>query len=235
MNMGLSKNEYERDRYPRYGLSNPEMVESELWRQLLAGDNEAARSYGHSDYNGPWSRLNRDYTSNRRMARPGPRWSGRGRYGQSQTRMPDGRIIFTGGTIEDFYDPDFCIYNDVIVRNSNGTFDIYLYPPEIFPPTDFHTATRIGHVIYLIGGLGYIDLRRPGETQVLRLDTRSFVMEKLEVLGYAPGWIYEHTASYVDSDHSIDLCGGEIVLSDKKATEKFEQRVTLDLQTLRWC
>lgn len=233
--MDLSRRDYDRDCFPRYGTSNPEPVDSKLWRQLLGGNFKAARTYGHTDYNGHWSRLNRDNTSERRNARPGPRWFGRGRYGQSITNMPDGRTIYIGGAFEDFYDPDFCIYNDVIVKNTNETFDIYLYPLDIFPPTDFHSATRIGHKIYVIGGLGYVDLRCPGETPVLKLDTQTFLMEKLEIAGYAPGWLYEHTASYEVADHSIDLCGGEIITSDHQKIEPFEQTVTLDLETFRWC
>lgn len=232
--MGLSQSDYERDRFPRYGTANPERVDSVLWRQLLAGDLEGARTHGHFNYDGHWSRLNNDYTSIRRSDRPGPRWSGRGRYGQSRTLLPDGRMISIGGTFEDFYDPDFCIYNDVIVRKTNGKFDIYLYPREIFPPTDFHSATRIEHWLYLIGGLGYMDLRRPGETQVWRLHTKTFVIEALEIAGHAPGWIYDHTATYVREDHSIDLSGGHLMVSAKD-TEPFQGPVSLDIEMRCWC
>jgi hypothetical protein len=37
------------------------------------------------------------------------------RFGISTTWLPDGRIILIGGEHEDFYDPDFYIYSDVIV------------------------------------------------------------------------------------------------------------------------
>lgn len=232
--MRLTKNEYVRDRYPRYGTSNPERIESRLWCQLLAGATGPARRYGHMDYEGHWSRLNRDCSSLGREARPGPRWAGRGRFGQSKTFMPDGRIIYTGGCFEDFYDPDFCIYNDVIVQNTNGSFEIYLYPQEIFPPTDFHTATRVQHDIYLIGGLGFQDLRRPLETHVLKLNTKTYRMQRLTVSGYAPGWIYEHSATYERADHSIDLSGGSVILADNQMT-RFEGTVTLDIEMLRWC
>lgn len=33
------------------------------------------------------------------------------RYGQTKTKLPDGRWILLGGAHEDWYDPDFCIYN----------------------------------------------------------------------------------------------------------------------------
>lgn len=33
------------------------------------------------------------------------------RYGASCTKLPDGRVVCIGGEHEDWYDPDFCIYN----------------------------------------------------------------------------------------------------------------------------
>src|SRR5262245_20211093 len=65
------------------------------------------------------------------------------RFGQSITQLPDGRIIEIGGEHEDHYDPDFCIYNDVVVHRGDGAFDIFGYPEDVFPPTDFHTATLV--------------------------------------------------------------------------------------------
>ena len=42
-----------------------------------------------------------------------------------------------GGEHEDFYDPDFCIYNDVVVYDGHGDFTIYGYPKEVFPSHGF--------------------------------------------------------------------------------------------------
>lgn len=33
------------------------------------------------------------------------------RFGATRTRLPDGRVVCIGGEHEDYYDPDFCIYN----------------------------------------------------------------------------------------------------------------------------
>lgn len=33
------------------------------------------------------------------------------RFGATRTKLPDGRVVCIGGEHEDFYDPDFCIYN----------------------------------------------------------------------------------------------------------------------------
>ena len=33
------------------------------------------------------------------------------RYGATRTKLPDGRVVCIGGEHEDYYDPDFCIYN----------------------------------------------------------------------------------------------------------------------------
>ena len=45
----------------------------------------------------------------------GPVWCF-SRFGTSLTELPDGRFVQIGGEHEDFYDPDFCIYNDVTVQ-----------------------------------------------------------------------------------------------------------------------
>ena len=120
------------------------------------------------------------------------------RFGMSHTRLPDGRALFIAGEHEDFYDPDFCIYNDVIVTDPELRVAIYGYPVEIFPPTDFHTATLAGASdLYLIGSLGYRDARRPGETPVYRLDTTTMQITALQTSGDSPGWISDHTAEYV--------------------------------------
>ncbi|KAK3899811.1 hypothetical protein C8A05DRAFT_17812 [Staphylotrichum tortipilum] len=37
------------------------------------------------------------------------------RFGRTVTLLPDGRVVFVGGEHEDHYDPDFFIYNDVVV------------------------------------------------------------------------------------------------------------------------
>ena len=65
------------------------------------------------------------------------------RFGQSMNILPDGRV-FIAGEHEDDYDWDFRIYNDVVVAAPNGDIEhIFGYPPEIFPPTDFHAAVFV--------------------------------------------------------------------------------------------
>ncbi|MDO5769545.1 MAG: hypothetical protein Q4P13_08575, partial [Psychrobacter sp.] len=78
---------------------------------------------------------------------PRPWWSQQ-RMGQTVTKLEDGRTLYIGGEYEDYYDPDFYIYNDVIVRHPDGHIEIYGYPRAVFPPTDFHTATLVGDYIY---------------------------------------------------------------------------------------
>ena len=47
---------------------------------------------------------------------PGPYWSW-DRFGRTSTTLPDGRIVHIAGEHEDYYDNDFCIYNDVVVEH----------------------------------------------------------------------------------------------------------------------
>jgi hypothetical protein len=189
--MGTDKATSSTSTRTRYGKSNPEQVLNALWEQSVRGNwsgydlrrsypakvaNDDVGVYSHSAY---------------RDATPGPYWSWQ-RFGRTSTQLPDGRVIHIAGEHEDSYDCDFCIYNDVVVEYPDGRLEFFLYPKDVFPPTDFHSATLIGHEILLIGSLGYQDMRRIGETQVLRLDTRTFRFAPVKTSGEGPGWLSRH-------------------------------------------
>jgi hypothetical protein len=104
------------------------------------------------------------YAANKTFGGPpsneaGPCWCS-ARYGQTETKLSDGRIIKIGGEHEDYYDPDFYIYNDVIVYDGDRNVEILGYPEEVFPPTDFHTANLVEGRIIIIGSLSYPDRER---------------------------------------------------------------------------
>jgi hypothetical protein len=153
------------------------------------------------------------------------------RMGMTETSMPDGRSIFTGGEHEDFYDPDFCIYNEVIVRTANQQIEIYGYTEEVFPPTDFHTATLDGEFIVVIGGLGYSEARVPDTTPVYILDCATYQIRRVLAQGPCPGWIYEHQAELSPDGHSITVHKGNVITS-RDGTKP--SRSNLDDYRLDW-
>jgi hypothetical protein len=156
------------------------------------------------------------------------------RYGQSLTLLPDGRAVQIGGEHEDFYDADFCIYNDVFVYEGDGSVAIYGYPEAVFPPTDFHTATLVGDYLYVIGSLGYLGTRRYGETPVYRLDIHTLRMDRLDVGGEAPGWIFKHRAAAV-RPHGIRVWAGTVAGGgDKELHEENLGTFVLDLDRMLW-
>ncbi len=144
-----------------------------------------------------------------RISAGGPIWNF-DRMGQTRTKLVDGRTICVGGEHEDHYDPDFAIYNDVVVLHPDDQVEIYGYPKAVFPPTDFHTASLIGDRIIIIGGLGYLDARRPGFTPVQSLDLSTYRIEPIAATGSSPGWIFKHEAEIDPSGESITIRGGEI-------------------------
>lgn len=216
-------------------MANPEKIESELWTRAIregwggyalrkhleakggsiGADGAVCRNYAHSSY---------------REAVPGPSWSW-DRFGQTATPLPDGRIIHIAGEHEDYYDPDFCIYNDVIVEHPDARLEFYLYPKDIFPPTDFHTATLFGDDIILIGALGYKDMRRIGETQVLRLNTHTLSIEPVKTNGNGPGWISRHRAELLD-DTNLLILGG--MIETEQGYIQNGELFMLDLATMSW-
>jgi ankyrin repeat protein len=204
----------------RFGERNPERMSVPFWEAMIRcgfSAYEARRRFEGEC--GPVS---------------DPVWCAQ-RFGQSLTLLPDGRAVQIGGEHEDFYDPDFCIYNDVFLHERDGSIAICGYPDSVFPPTDFHTATLVGESIYVIGSLGYQGTRRYGVTPVYRLDVPTLRMDCLQANGEAPGWIYEHRAVAVPP-HGIRVWGGKVV-TESDTRESHARNLgsfVLDLDRLCW-
>jgi ankyrin repeat protein len=210
--------EYKTAKHRVFGTANPERMNFPFWRAMVRGGAcayFARKKFDQADLDGQavWCF---------------------DRFGKSLTELPDGRVVEIAGEHEDFYDPDFCIYNDVFVHAGDGTFDIYGYPAEVFPPTDFHTATLVGRSIYVIGNLGYQGTRLFGTTPVYRLSTDTWAIERVETTGESPGWISRHKADLVGG--KIEVGGGKVCrfTDGKEHYEDNADRFALDLATLRW-
>jgi len=203
---------------PRYGSGNPEKVDHPFLREMIRT--------GKSGYAGL-----QDYGPEEdKKAFPRPATWSFDRFGRTTTRLPDGRWVQIAGEHEDSYDPDFNIYNDVVVHDGMGGVEVFTYPDKAFPPTDFHTATLLEDSILIIGSLGYQQDRRVGETQVLRLNLSDFSISKVETTGDAPGWISRHEA--VLEDDRIVVSGGKIQTA--RDYEDFNGRYALYLGDMRW-
>ncbi|MCW5775806.1 MAG: hypothetical protein KIS87_05095 [Phycisphaeraceae bacterium] len=120
------------------------------------------------------------------------------------------------------------------VALDEGEVEIYGYPTETFPPTDFHSATLVGDRIIVIGGLGYREARRVGQTPVFSLDTRTYRFERIEAKGECPGWIYEHTASYDRDRNGIFVRFGRIVAEPDIGEPINPHLSVLLLDDMRW-
>lgn len=182
-------------RSPRYGRTNPERMNNPVWEWLVR------------------ARINA-YQATERLNGPcaldaGPGWSF-DRFGQSTTKLPDGRMIQIAGEHEDYYDPDFHIYNDVVVRHPDGRIDHFGYPRATFPATDNHSATLVGNRIVIVGNLEYPAERRPGMTPVFSLDLGTREITSIPTSGTPPGWIHGHRASLEDNGRTIFLQGGNV-------------------------
>jgi ankyrin repeat protein len=219
--IAATEEEYRAGKHRRFGAANPEAMDVPFWRAMVrarAAAYSARVQFGDAGaYGGA------------------PVWCFQ-RFGRTITALPGGGYVEIAGEHEDYYDPDFCIYNDVVVYDGAGGFTVYGYPEDVFPPTDFHSATLVGDHIYLIGSLGYQGTRRPGHTPVRRLDTRTWAIETLETSGEAPGWISRHSAAYDAAAGAIVVRGGKrSVLSD--GVEQYDDNLdafALDLASLAW-
>ncbi len=211
--------DYQSGCYPRFGNSNPELMEVPFWRAMVRNGCNAYRARVQFD---PHDRMNSAV------------WCF-DRYGMSFTKLPDGRFVQIAGEHEDYYDRDFYIYNDVIVHDSRGNFKIYGYPEDVFPPTDFHTATLVDGYIYIIGSLGYLGTRRYGETPVYRLNVKTWSLEAVQTSGDNPGWIFKHKCRLLEGGR-LQVTGGT-VCKRMKGNEIHEENTSefeLDLRLHKW-
>jgi hypothetical protein len=246
-----SLDEYRKYRSRAFGRFNPERVDNPFWTAMVHCGGAAsqaerkfsaeARALRKTGASSPPEKTGKTWNDPR--VKPAtdmdfdlgyPIWSYQ-RFGRSITRLPDGRFIEIAGEHEDFYDLNFCIYNDVIVHDGRGQCEIYAYPRDVFPPTDFHTATRVGDFIYLIGNLGYPPDRKPGFTPVYRLNIHSFAIEPVETTGDMPGWIHRHEAR-LDGRTNIRISAGQCAVWDNGKVDFVDNPnvFELDLATLKW-
>jgi hypothetical protein len=216
----FSAQDYLEWRSPRTGEANPTRMNNPVWEWLIR------------------SRLSA-YSANEMFSGPnsieaGPAWCF-DRFGQSETRLPDSRIIMIAGEHEDGYDPDFYIYNDVVVVHPDESITIYAYPREIFPPSDFHSATLISsNTIVLIGNLGYTEQRQAGCTQVLLLDLDDFSVRSITTHGTPPGWIHAHHAKLGEDKKSILISRGMLDSPQHSVLVENIDDWSLDLENWQW-
>lgn len=214
--LNVSTDQFHSQSQPRDGLSNPEQVDIPFWNEMIR---TGASAYSAAEKHGKGSAQKVQH----------PVWC-YDRYGQSTTRLPDGRWVQVGGEHEDSYDQDFHIYNDVVVHDGKGGVQVFVYPKDVFPPTDFHSATLLEGRIILIGSVGYMGSRQIGETQVLSLDLNSFAISTVTTTGEKPGWINRHTAEHKSGE--VIVSGGQI--QSPKGYHDFEGQFALRLSDMSW-
>ncbi len=210
--MKITRSIFESQRQRRFGASNPERMPLAFWEWMVRGMEDARLRDDWFEEQDPTvlghnPTAVRTYFGQEGDYSKGAIWNFE-RMGGTRTPHPDGRMICVGGEHEDHYDPDFCIYNDVVILDLDGSIEIYGYPKEVFPPTDFHTATLLGDRLILLGRLGYAGERNPGTTPVFALDLTSYRIEELPSLGELPGWIFGHEAEFLHG--IITIRGGEL-------------------------
>lgn len=217
--LDCSRREYHDGKKRRFGNSNPQRMDFAFWRAMIRAGCSAyqARAESHDT-----------------DALDDPVWCF-SRFGCSFTELPDGRFVQIGGEHEDYYDPDFCIYNDVIVHTAPGEFSIYGYPDGVFRPTDFHTATYVDGDLYVVGCLGYHGKREFGVTPVYRLSCTDWSIELVETTGDNPGWIFKHS-SRLTEPYALRVSGGKIAFENdgEEVHDDLKEDYLLNLHTMTW-
>jgi hypothetical protein len=212
---GVTKADFERWRLPREGVANPSRMDNAVWKWLiktrLSGYQACEQMGAESGHGATWSF---------------------DRFGQSSTTLADGRVIHIGGEHEDYYDPDFYIYNDVVVVLPDGEIEIRGYPITVFPPTDFHSATLVDRSIYVIGNLGHTATRSNRIEVVYMLDTTSFAFSSAKTTGDLPDWLHDHKAELLKD--SIRISGGKIEIPNRETLVENLNTWELSLSSMSW-
>jgi hypothetical protein len=235
--MEISQEVFEQQRRPQFGTANPERMSLAFWAWMIRrgrvgfGDSlTGLEKFGYEMRNG----MLESADGERRSRDEGPIWSF-DRFGATKTRLPDGRVVCIAGEHEDSYAADFCIYNDVVVLTPDDRVEIYGYPKEVFPPTDFHTSTLAGDRIIVIGSLGYKSERRIGHTPVYELSLAGYRISEIKTSGDMPGWISEHRAS-LNWKGVVKIRRGQILnyLDGKQRLRRNYDDFALDTKTWVW-
>ncbi len=205
-------------RSPRLGTQSPHRMTNPVW-SWLARQRELNAWAANRHFQGPSS-----------MA-VGPAWCGQ-RFGQSRTALADGRVVWIGGEHEDYYDPDFFIYNDVLVESPDGAVEVWGHPWENLAPTDSHSATLVGDRIVVVGGIDYAHRRQPGVTRVAILDTNDW-SARTTLHRDGPGWIHGHTATLDDDGLGLRVQGGIVERGEGPRVEQHDVW-RLDLARMTW-
>lgn len=232
--MEISPELFQQQRRPRFGTANPERMHMAFWGWMIRGGEDISKVREDPKFGGFGSYHAREVFKASPSREDGPVWTF-SRYGATRTQLADGRVVCVGGEHEDFYDPDFCIYNDVVVFSSSNDVEIYGYPAEVFPPTDFHTATLVQNQLFVIGSLGYQNARHVSETPVYIVDLSEYRISKMRTLGDAPGWIHNHAADF-DPNGVVTVRGGQIVVerNGKQVFQRNFDDYSLDIGSGEW-
>ena len=230
-----TREEFLAGRGRKYGRGNPDPVEDPFLEFMIR--TRAEPFFLRDKYSWTMEHYFQDAPEKDRTAI----WSFR-RIGYSMTPVYNEWRVYIGGEHDDSYDPDFLIYNDVIVRGPAGEVWIYAYPRDAFIPTDFHTATLLDESsgysssladgILIIGGLGYERDREFWSTPVHWLSLDDMSIRKLETTGDLPGWIHMHQ-THECGYNQLMITGGKVLTPEGDFVNNTGKYV-LDLLKLRW-
>lgn len=117
---------------------------------------------------------------------------------------------------QDYYDPDFDIYNDVTIKYHDQdlkfSYEIWNYPESQFPPVYAHSTVYDDRTnqVYITGGLGTGDRQRKGVTEIYQLNLESKDIQQVETFGESPPCLHNHETKMWNYD-LIEMKGGHIL------------------------
>ncbi|CAM6089491.1 unnamed protein product [Calypogeia fissa] len=237
----ITRDQYLADRRGKtFGTANPTIMDKPFWKYMIGKSGERG---GEIEGNADFARQLFDDVDLKAYSGHGrdtedlceesdPVWCFR-RLGRTGTTLPDGRHVLIGGEHEDFYDPDFCIYNDVVVFSGPPSSDSSTssaaeddIPRCSTDPANFYTHIHSLHRRSASQFTAILASR--DRTDVYRLDLSDFSIKKMETSGSKPArGIDDHAAKLIDDEDGGS--GAEIMI-----TTKVGQVFSLVIDRLEW-
>ena len=117
----------------------------------------------------------------------------------------------------DYYNPDFKIYNDVCIKADGlKKIELWSYPEEQFPPVYNHDTVydKNMNLVYITGGLGLGERQRKNITEIYQLNLETKDIEHVDTLGESPPCLHNHHTKMWNYD-LIEMRDGNILKNGK--------------------
>lgn len=239
----VPKDVYETCKSPRSGRANPEKSDNPFWLEMARRRWLPSRARLHYGDFGPKDPRRPPTPAEVEALPPGatfgreavdcPKvWTAR-RADAAIVTLDDGSRLRIGGVVHDFKEgfreewADVWTYADVMLEKPGGEIDIFIYPPDVFPPLWPLCALARPGCVLIFGDVDNSPGREDSRPVVLRLDTQTFEIRLIDEGGAPPRVTFARDACRVEGDRALFELW-------RKTEEEPRRWAAFDMAALSW-